>query len=335
MKKIFTSLYSTALIALCVAMLFSSCKKKIESSPSWNTSVLAPLLKSTLSLDDLLADSLLQTHGDNSVSLVFSSNLFHQSLTDQAFEIPDTAIKVGFSLENLNLANQSIIYNLSLGTIATQLGGLGEILILANGTYFPIPPLSGITSPDNDLDATQFFETADIESGSIDISIENGLPIEMSQMIFQIRNKIDQQVLTLDTFLNLSPNEIQTKVIDLAGKHVEGTLVATIVDLSTPGGTVLIDTSDALIITMIAHDIKVSSATAVFPSQNLIDEDKLTTYKLSGGAQLDLVRMKSGTLSIKVESTIPQKSHFEYALPSATDLNGNSILVNQDLPPAP
>jgi hypothetical protein len=45
--------------------------------------------------------------------------------------------------------------------------------------------------------------------------------------------------------------------------------------------------------------------------------------------------MKTGTLTIKIQSSIPQKSHFEYSLPSATNASGDFISLSQDLPPAP
>lgn len=96
------------------------------------------------------------------------------------------------------------------------------------------------------------------------MTLKNELPIEISNIVFLIKNKTDQQVLTQDTFLNLLPGQMQTKVIDLSGKHVEGTLVASIIDLDSPGGVVMIDTSKALIITMVAHDLVVNSAIAIF-----------------------------------------------------------------------
>lgn len=322
-------------IAVAAVMIFFSCRKGMESRPSWETTLLVPLLQSTLTLDDLLADSLLQTTSDHSVSLVLHSQLYSTTLQDSVFEIPDTSLITALSLENLNLANNLITTHVSLGQMCLQLGGIGLLIIAANGLPFTIPPFVDITSPDNDLDATGFFETADIESGTIDITLENGLPIVISNMEFQIKNKVDQQILATETFSNLQPGESQTRVIDLSGKHVEGTLVATITDFDSPGGTVVIDTSDAIVLTMKTNEIKVSTATAVFPSQNLIDKDEDITYNLSGGAQLSTIHVKSGELLLEVVSTIPQQSHFEYSLPTVTDALGNSVFVIADLPPAP
>lgn len=322
------------LLLLPAGITFTSCKKGVESHPAWETNMLAPLMQASLTIGDLLADSLMQLNDDHSISLVFSDSLYHFSFADATLEIPDTTIKAGFSLQNLNLANQTIVYPLTLGQMCQQLGLLGQFIIAANGGVFPIPAIENITTGDNDIDATQFFETADLESGAIDMMLENGLPITISNIVFQVRNKMDQQLLTQDTFLNLLPGQLQAKVIDLAGKHVEGTLVASIIDLDSPGGVAPIDTSDALTITMVAHDLVVSSATAIFPAQNLIDENKETAYNLSGGALLNQLKVRSGMLIIKLQSTIQQQSHFEFALPSATDAFGNTIYLDEDLPPA-
>lgn len=318
-----------------VVLLFVSCKKHIESRPSWDTEILAPLLQSSLTLDDLLADSLLQTNGDHSLSLVLSNKLYGASLTDLAVKIPDTTIKVGFSLGTINLSNKTLTFNYTLGAMCQQLGDTGAIIIAFNTLQLLVPALTNISTPDNDLDATQFFQSADVESGYIDLSLSNGLPLTMASIVFQVKNKIDQQVITQDTFLNLLPNQTQTKAIDLSGKHVEGTLVAKIINMETLEDYVTIDTSDALTMTMVAHDIKVNSATAVFPAQNLIDNNNPTTYSLSGGAQLNKLRIKSGMLTINIQSSIAQQSHFEYTLPSATNANGDFISLNHDLPPAP
>ncbi|MBA2407918.1 MAG: hypothetical protein H0V65_08005, partial [Chitinophagales bacterium] len=253
---------------------------------------------------------------------------------DQVINIPDTTLTASFSLQNLNLANQTIIYPLSLGQMCQQLGIAGILIIAANGSTATIPEIN-ITTGDNDINATEFFQSADLESGFIDLTLKNELPIVISNMVFQVRNKIDQQILTQDTFVNLMPQQTQVKTINLSGKHVEGTLTAQILDLNSPGGNVLIDTSNSLIITMTAHDLVVNTATAVFPAQNIIEQDQQNKYNLSGGAELNELRIKSGTLLMNLKSTIQQQSHLEFSLPSATDMFGNSISVSEDIPAAP
>src|SRR5580765_8150453 len=142
MKRPRNIIFLFLLTANClVALLFFSCKKHIESRPSWDASILAPLLQSSLTLDDLLADSLLQTNADHSVSLVLSNKLYDASLSDLTVKIPDTTIKVGFSLGTINLSNKTLTFNYTLGAMCQQLGDTGIAIITLDSQVVLVPAL--------------------------------------------------------------------------------------------------------------------------------------------------------------------------------------------------
>ena len=67
-----------------------SCRKDFER-PNWDVDLLAPLIKTTLALEDLLPDSVVQTNPDTSLKLVYQTNIFDVDM-DSLFKIPDTAI---------------------------------------------------------------------------------------------------------------------------------------------------------------------------------------------------------------------------------------------------
>ena len=82
LKKILT-------VALILFTLFS-CRKDFER-PSWDVDLLAPLIKTTLTLEDLFPDSIVQTNPDTSIKLVYQTNIFDIDM-DSLFKIPDTTI---------------------------------------------------------------------------------------------------------------------------------------------------------------------------------------------------------------------------------------------------
>ncbi len=312
-----------------------SCQRLQDDQPSWNMQLLAPLLQTRLTLHDLLADSLLQVNDDQSLSLVYRRNFYEAKLSDLALQVPDTLLRSVFSLNNINLSNQTLVYPYSLGAMCAQLGVLGLIIIGNQGQYFTIPPLTGLSVPDNLIDASLFFEYAQIKSGYIDITLENGLPLTWNQIVFEIRNFSDQQVVLRDTFADLTPFEKQIQSVDLSGKHVEGLLVARIIDMSSPGGTVLIDTSDAIVLTLQARDLSVYSATAVFPAQDIIREERQITYRLTGGAELNQLQVRSGVLQLRMTSSVDQQLRVTFELPSALGPQGQSVSLQAVLPAAP
>jgi len=81
---------------LLLLLLVMGCRKIIQE-PLWDVDLLAPLAVSTLSITDLVQDSLISVDADNSLKLVYDNNVFSLKL-DSLFEIPDTAIANTFSL---------------------------------------------------------------------------------------------------------------------------------------------------------------------------------------------------------------------------------------------
>ena len=77
-------------IAVCYLLALASCKKD-NSKPQWDTQILAPFLKSSLSIKDLLTDTLLKANADNSLKIVYSNHLYQFS-TDTLLHISDTTV---------------------------------------------------------------------------------------------------------------------------------------------------------------------------------------------------------------------------------------------------
>ncbi|MFB0924399.1 MAG: hypothetical protein QMB65_03805 [Vicingaceae bacterium] len=73
-----------------IAITLFSCRKDFER-PEWDIDVLAPLIKTTLTIEVLLPDSIVETNSDNSLKLVYQTHLFDIDM-DSIFKIPDTTI---------------------------------------------------------------------------------------------------------------------------------------------------------------------------------------------------------------------------------------------------
>jgi hypothetical protein len=70
--------------------IIGSCRKDLRQ-PQWDVDLLAPILKSDLDFGNLLADSLLQSNPDNSLTLVYNNNFYGLTL-DSLVNIPDTTV---------------------------------------------------------------------------------------------------------------------------------------------------------------------------------------------------------------------------------------------------
>ncbi len=73
-----------------IVFVLFSCRKDFER-PNWDVDLLAPLIKTTLTLNDLLPDSVIQTNADTTLKLVYQTNIFDVDM-DSLIKIPDTTI---------------------------------------------------------------------------------------------------------------------------------------------------------------------------------------------------------------------------------------------------
>ncbi|MFN3918223.1 MAG: hypothetical protein ACK4K0_10820 [Flavobacteriales bacterium] len=85
---------SAGIITIILIIAFS-CKRKHDAS--WDADYSVPLGKASLTVNDLLADSLLSLNPDNSLNLVIDYNLLRFSI-DSLIEIPDTILTDAYTL---------------------------------------------------------------------------------------------------------------------------------------------------------------------------------------------------------------------------------------------
>ena len=82
---------------------FFSCKKDFDK-PNWDVEVLTPLLKTKLTLANILPDSILQTEADTSLKLVYQTNLFDIDM-DSIVKISDTLMTDIHTINFSSIAN--------------------------------------------------------------------------------------------------------------------------------------------------------------------------------------------------------------------------------------
>ncbi len=88
----------TLIILFGLGVLFS-CKR--DEDTRWDVDIISPVVKSRLTLDDLVGDSILSFNPDNSVLLDYTFGLSPID-DDFFFEVPDTSIKAGYGFPFLN-----------------------------------------------------------------------------------------------------------------------------------------------------------------------------------------------------------------------------------------
>lgn len=322
-------------LILALTIGFSSCRNDLQTA-DWDVNLLAPIISSELSLSNLVGDSNLTENPDSSLVLVYQTELASYGLPDLLE--PFTYVHNEFlSLDSLDLPDIIVPSSISLGTIASGAGLIGTIIIGNNGQNMVIPALGNIPGASVPVDASEYFESISLVDGTLEMEIENGLPIIVEDFGFGLSNNSSGQILIQDTIPSIPPGATVTSTSSLAGKTIDSDLLAELYGLSSPGSngqSVLIDTSNAIRITLRIKDLKPSSATTIWPAQNIINDTSEVFLEGSDGLELTFGRIRSGDIVMDIHSTINDSIQFEYLIPES-DLNGQPFYFAEGLPAAP
>ena len=334
---------SIFLLLIFIQFILFSCRNK-ESG--WNTDLLTPITSADLSITNLVSDSLVTTNADNSLNLVYKKNIYAFDFSKTLLEIPDTGISKSFRLDSLKLPQQDFITSFTLGQLCKQLIStgtpsnvfLGNTIIARHGGTLVYPSLSGLSVPPTDYDASLYFSEIDLITGYMDGWIKNGFPVTIKNMRFQVKNKIGGDIIIDDLIDSIPAYDSVYRIYNLAGKHVEGSFTFQLINFDTPGSYGIaapVDTSDEFILDFRIFSFRASSATAIFPSIDVLASTEDVTQEIPGGAKLTYIEAEEGSLNVYISSSVQEGLTLTYTLEGAYDKMGRPLRVSSFVPPAP
>ena len=340
MKSIKTPAFGLFLAILLV----SSCADRNKFS--WDADLLTPLAYGEVSVADMVPDSIYEpVNGEGYASVVYSDTFTLYRLTEE-LEFSDTVARFPVRLDSLTLATDPIEERITLGDIATQLSqssdpiqrSIGQTLLNSDGQTTNIPiPVTGLTAGPVPIDASAYFDEAVIQSGYLRLTIENQLPLTLSNVAFSVENGSGPPPIIQDQFATILPGRTVSKDYDVSGQTIESVLNGGLSNIDIPAAfNVLINLEDYLRIAIEPVDLKVERATAVFPGQTVVDDTTFSLYDFDAPYQdilLNKMVIASGNLEARSLSTIHDSILFTYSIPNA-DRNGLIPSVQLKIDPA-
>lgn len=320
-------------ILLFVLSIFS-CKPEFDKI-SWETDLTSPVVYTELNIQHLIKDSIISFDTANDQVLIF---IYQKELIDVNFDslvnLNSASTSKNVRLETINFSDQTITHSISMGDIVAQAGEFAQFLI-PDQSNSAIPAYTALLNQTLPVDANNLFEEMTLSEGMLDIIIENGLQTDLSNLNLILRNEGSTDFLAVVNTPLIAANQTETFNFPLDGKTINGNLEVEIVSadiVGTNGVNVPIDYSDALTTNIVIRDIILLEGLAIFPEQELFDEDTTIAFNLVE-TELTKITVETGGVEILGASTIQDTIHVEYFIPSATK-DGQIFKLFFDLPPA-
>ena len=295
-----------SLLVLSIVLLMGCKREPI----SWDNRIAAPLFSTQLRLGNINNANFQPNLVDSSYRLVYENLVYSYRMENvRAY---DTGLSVFFTLNRLKLNDQKINRSITLGEI-------NPIFKLLDGQTAIVPAQNQQNLSPVQIDASAFFETATLDSGYMDISLTNSLPVRVKLLVFELLNADDNSVVALDSFRDIDTGTTATRRIDLANKTVTKNLLGSIKLLQTEAsnGPVLIQANKGVNVELAVTRLRPRRAIAAFPSQTVISQDEgLTVYM--GGSEVKYFKAKRGRIRINLVSTIEEDMTMFFKIPSAS-----------------
>jgi hypothetical protein len=323
--------YYNTLFLLPMIILFHSCIKQIEP-PRWDIDALVPLAKSSLSVYDIITDTILQETEGDSLFIIFNEKLAPLKL-DTILLLDVNPFIRNIKLDSIKLNDQHLLKSITLGEVITEQGY--SALIHDSSTTF-IPSINNVTSGPYLIDATDYFQSINLQEGVMDIKITNGFPVAINNINFELSNTDNDSIIHSGSFPDLPPGAADSVSVDLSGKTVDGRMDVTFsFDIAGSGITpVYIIYEDAVETEITIRDMQIFSATAIFPAQTILHHKEVVYLEDMDDMEITYGEIDSGKLRIRVVSTIEDITYFHYTIPNATK-DGIAFEKYMTVPPAP
>jgi len=289
-----------------------------DEQTAWDVKILAPLAKTSLTLHNLIADSLHRTNADGTISLVYHSRLAEATI-DSSLALPDTSNQANIKLNTLTLDPVTVSNTITLSQLVAMVPD-SDLLqwAIEMGLSVPIPPFGPIVQDSIPFDFGSYFQTMTVSDATVDITVHNHFPFPFTNVEFSIRNQGNDSLIFQQTIPVIPANDSVLISAHTGHKTIESRLYAS-TSISSPGTSTPVQLNPSWYIssTVSIHDVKIESAIAKFPPQMVIYNADENAYDLEG-IQFHHIIFQKGKIRIEVYNTLPSPLHYIYTIPSAT-----------------
>lgn len=322
---------------------------EMEISPKFS----APLARGSLTLEDMVdggsENIVLDSSGTHPyIKMVYREDSIFSFKGNDLFEVNESGDE-SYTLGNIELGSFGpVSQEITLGQIVENADTRHtEVSLIENadGSSLIVPEISESDSlailGEYAVDTIDNFRYANFESGQIEFTITNNLPVEVTAE-FYLRTKIlDGNTVQEDIelkhfeFSDMAEGESQTETFDLSGEKLGSILYVTEVALSTPGSNnpVPIDLDEQNItVDALSRDLVISGGEISIQEQILHSQQTTVSVGYSGERRLDTIRLAGGGLDFTINNNTNIPAYLSFSLPLTSDSNVDTLSREYNIP---
>jgi hypothetical protein len=290
----------------------------------YHPGVAAPLVNTNLVLGDLISKvdtTYINPDNNDLLHLTYSSTLFSYNVADM-ITIPSQTISQSFSLSDFTIPDISTSTSVTLGNVVANMANPEKTTIQnANGNNAPFPAIPNQGGGSFNVPTLSGFSSATFYQGTLTMALTNNWPIQIDNVQIEIRNQVGNSLIGTFIYPSIPAGSTVSKNINLSGKTMNNAIKMVIASFSSPGTfptAVAIDLSDNLSMDFSTTSLGLLNASAVFPSQQVLNQTIETSIAMTNGEQLNTMILKAGNITYNIDYGIRENAQVLLTLPYLT-----------------
>ena len=304
--------------SLFVLVFSLQCKISPPSAPSWDVEVNVPVINKTFYVSDLIEGiDGLKVDSLNQIFVEFTADL-------DTFDARDQLTLKGLSQRFTKQLGRFKIPSPGERDLTIQLKQIYPPADQINGIKAPVPPFN-FQVPTQALPPFETIQWVEIDSGYVDLTIENFLPVDLGKPItIELLDAKTDTVIANWMFSDfIKIGESRTERLQLAGKRLSAGLSLRIAGAS-PGNadSVLIKSDDYFRIVVFLSDLYVNGGAARLEPQRINFDEKI---QIADSMVITSARIRQGQMRIEVAGNLPIDASVHFSLPDFIDEKGSPL----------
>ncbi|MCX6257563.1 MAG: hypothetical protein NTW49_06685 [Bacteroidia bacterium] len=333
------------IIFISLAMVMTavvSCRKDLPDHlfDQWKPQLAAPIARMSLTLKNVInsKDTNIVIGSDGFIRFVYRRDSIYYYNMSQIYTIPvQQATHEKFLLGELSINDFGPLSTTAhLSDMILKIDPVTASTIQAlNGLTAPLPSMSSDQTDTFSLSQADNFQNITLSSGNIIIKATNNLPVTFDSITLTPQSYYLSNLVTLSSchFYNFSPGQTQTQTIPLSNTTLYNQFRVIMEQFHTQAsnGSVLINLSDGILITVTTSNLRVTHGLAKLPEQIFTSQTQNIIFNSGGDERITHAHFANASLSYTIASSIGTEIHGDLVLTTVTS-NGSTAQKTFDIP---
>lgn len=309
-----------------ISLLLASCQKDTveitDIDINANPLIAVPIGEINLTMDHLLVpdDSLIYDDNTTYKLVVAQDSVFNIGVSDLISLPAQSPATSSITMGTIEVSNVSMNQDITLGSVAAD-AGLTTISA-AHGNSAPFPAMNESNLGTYGGGGFSSFTSASFATGTLDLSLTNNWPVEVSLGIDLVNTSNGATILTYSV-ANVAAGATSTASNSLVNVTLPANIGFKITSITSPGSAtpVAIDTTDQLDLTLASANLSVYNAVTQIATQNISSDTQYVDLSTGGSEELRELMFQTGSFDFEFTSSLAEDLELRLGFPGS-DKNG-------------